>query len=251
MGYRLNRKDLIKVLSSQYEIGRITDWLGFKESDELSKYILEHYNLSRAQLQQDLVAHWNLRADEITSTPPFFVEFGATDGVKLSNTYLLEKEFGWEGILCEPGKSWHTKLLINRSCVIDTRCVYSSSGNSIPFLEASEGELSTISTFAENDSWGEARRNSMQYEVETITLEDLLIDNNAPKKINYLSIDTEGSEYEILKNFDFNKWEIDFISVEHNFTSNREKLHSLLSKFGYSRKFSSISNWDDWYFKEN
>jgi FkbM family methyltransferase len=164
---------------------------------------------------------------------------------------LLEKEFGWEGLLCEPGKSWHTKLLTNRSCAIDTRCVYSASGKLVPFLEVFEGELSTISSFAANDSWGESRKNSMEYEVETITLEDLLLDNNVPKRINYLSVDTEGSEYEILSNFNFSKWEIDFISVEHNFTSNREKLYNLLSKSGYSRKFTSISQWDDWYFKES
>ena len=168
-----------------------------------------------------------------------------------NEAFLLEKEFGWKGILCEPGKSWHGKLSTNRSCKIDRRCVFSSSGKSIPFMEVSEGELSTISSFAESDSWGEVRKNSLQYNVETITLEDLLFENNAPKKINYLSVDTEGSEYEILKDFNFNKWEIDFISVEHNFTPNRDKLHRLFTSFGYSRKFTSISNWDDWYFKQN
>jgi FkbM family methyltransferase len=251
MGYRINRKDLIKVLSDQYEIGRITDWLGFRDSDELSEYVLGRFNLSRSQLQQDLVAQWSLRKGIDSNASPFFVEFGATDGITLSNTYLLEKEFGWEGILCEPGKSWHGKLSTNRSCKIDRRCVFSSTGKSIPFMEVREGELSTISSFAESDSWGEVRKNSLQYNVETITLEDLLFENNAPKKINYLSVDTEGSEYEILKDFNFNKWEIDFISVEHNFTPNRDKLHKLFTSFGYSRKFTSISNWDDWYFKQN
>jgi FkbM family methyltransferase len=251
MGYQINRKDLISVLFSQYEIGRIHEWLNFGSPDNLPKYVLENFGLSRAQLQQDLVAQWNLSSNEMKRESPFFVEFGATDGITLSNTYLLEKEFGWDGLVCEPGIRWQNKLSRNRSCKIDQRCVYSTSGMSIQFTEASEAELSTISSFAENDSWSEARKNSIQYIVETVSLEDLLLANNAPKKIDYLSVDTEGSEYEILKNFNFYNWEIDFISVEHNFTQRREEIHGLLSSFGYSRKYESISKWDDWYFRSN
>ena len=251
MGYRINREDLITVLFNQYDIGRITDWLSFNESKELSDFVLGNYKLSRSQLQQDLVAQWHFGAGVSRNEKPFFLEFGATDGLTLSNTYLLEKEFGWKGILCEPGRSWHNQLSENRSCAIDKRCVFSSSGMSVPFMEVVDGELSTISSFASKDSWAETRKNSLQYNVETITLEDLLLYHNAPNKIDYLSVDTEGSEYEILKNFDFNQWEIDFISVEHNFTSNRERLHKLLASYGYSRKFTSISNWDDWYFKQH
>jgi hypothetical protein len=118
-------------------------------------------------------------------------------------------------------------------------------------MEVLEGELSTISSFAEQDSWSASRKKSQRYNVETVTLEDLLTHHGAPRKINYLSVDTEGSEYEILKNFDFSRWDIDFISVEHNFTSNREKLHAMLSDFGFVRKFTTMSKWDDWYFKEH
>lgn len=74
---------------------------------------------------------------------------------------------------------------------------------------------------------------------------------NAPKKIEYLSIDTEGSEFEILNNFNFNEYEFKIITCEHNFNKNREKINNLLSKNGYIRKYVGFSDYDDWYIKIN
>jgi hypothetical protein len=70
---------------------------------------------------------------------------------------------------------------------------------------------------------------------------------NAPKSVDYLSIDTEGSEYEILSAFDFRAYDIQIITCEHNFTPMREKLFKLLTEQGYQRKFTQFSRWDDWY----
>ena len=89
---------------------------------------------SKAQLAQDLFA---LAFAESTS-PRFFVEFGATDGVKLSNTWLLEKKLGWSGILAEPAKTWHNSLRENRNCTINTKCVARTSGCKYKFLEVYE-----------------------------------------------------------------------------------------------------------------
>ena len=67
--------------------------------------------------------------------------------------------------------------------------------------------------------------------------------------MDYLSIDTEGSEFEILAKFDFDKYEFEIITCEHNYTDAREKLHRLLTSKGYVRKFEDISLFDDWYTK--
>ena len=74
---------------------------------------------------------------------------------------------------------------------------------------------------------------------------------NAPKHIDYLSIDTEGSEYEILSNFDFSQNTFEVITCEHNYTPSRERLHLLLTKQGYRRVFEDLSLFDDWYVKQN
>jgi len=203
--------------------------------------------LSKSQLDQDLFVSYLLKE----KTEGFFVEFGATNGVDLSNSYLLEKQLNWQGILAEPGRSWHEKLHENRSCKIDMRCVYSLSGQKISFSDSVEPELSTISAYVNSDAHAVVRKNSIQYEVETISLNDLLEFHCAPKEIDYLSIDTEGSELEILNAFDFSRYDTSIITVEHNYTENRKKIHSLLSRNGYERVFEQYSQFDDWYVKKD
>jgi hypothetical protein len=94
----------------------------------------------------------------------------------------------------------------------------------------------------------QARAPAAKYKVETVSLNDLLRSHNAPAEVDYLSIDTEGAEFLILKNFDFEKHTIKLLTVEHNdVASYREDLFSLLSSKGYTRLFEILSDFDDWY----
>lgn len=197
----------------------------------------------RSQLGQDVLA-LSLTG---TSRPGFFVEFGATNGFHLSNTHMLEKQYGWSGILSEPSRQWHRQLKKNRNCSIDNRCVYSVTGESVSFKEAKVGELSTIQGFGDDDGHSLSRSRGKSYEVETVSLIDLLKDYGAPSEIDFLSIDTEGSEFEILQAFDFDQYKFGLICVEHNYTPNRVKIFDLLSANGYERVYESLSDFDDWY----
>lgn len=212
---------------------------------QLLENILNHREKSRAQLYQDIFAlHFNGYQKN-----GFFVEFGATNGVDLSNTYLLEKDLGWKGILAEPLPYWHKALKANRNCSIDTRCVHSKTGQQVIFANTvSSPELSGIEDCLPNDMNYEGRKNRERLKVETVSLLDLLLQNNAPQKIDYLSMDTEGSELEILSAFDFQRYDINVITLEHNYVSvSREALCKLLSQNGFTRVCTSISRWDDWY----
>lgn len=180
----------------------------------------------------------------------FFVEFGATNGLCASNSYLLEKYFLWKGILCEPAKVYHAQLIKNRKCNIEYGCVWGQSNKRINFIETQIPSYSTIKTFVDSDMHKEMRKNSKEYEVITISLTDLLKKYNAPKVINYLSIDTEGSEFEILKNFDFNSYKFNFITYEHNYNYFiRSKVRNLLTKNGYKIKYDGFSEYEDWFVK--
>jgi FkbM family methyltransferase len=200
---------------------------------------------SKAQFRQDLfvLAELGFRRDG------FFVEFGATDGLNLSNTWLLEKQFGWRGILAEPGQCWHAALSANRRCAIDQRCVWSNSGETLRFNQTAIPELSTIEKFSSADLHKDARKTGSRYDVATVSLMDLLAEHGAPAQIDYLSIDTEGSEFDILESFDFGRYDVRVITCEHNFTPMRRRVHALLSGNGYVRKFETVSEFDDWYVK--
>ena len=113
----------------------------------------------------------------------------------------------------------------------------------------SEAELSTVSAFNNNDWAAKSRQAGIGYQVNTISLVDLLKKYNAPKVIDYLSIDTEGSEFQILSQFDFDAYQFRVITCEHNFTKSREKIYDLLTSKGYVRQYIGLSKWDDWYFK--
>jgi FkbM family methyltransferase len=241
----------LKEDKSQFE--NLSRWMQPVVHKQLRHFVLDNLDISYSQIQQDLLAlyiHREVSAQNTKSRTPYFVEFGATDGVTLSNSYLLEKNYGWKGILCEPAKSWHTQLKSNRTAVIDLRCVYTEDNNKLEFLETKIGELSTIAKFKKNDHLSSSRRNAKKYRVQTVSLNSLLTEHQAPEYVDLLSVDTEGSEYEILSKLDFNQWQFGLITVEHNFRMERESIFQLLSAAGYIRILSDVSKWDDWYVLE-
>ena len=211
--------------------------------EDLLKTFLDAVPHSKSQIWQDLF----VLSETDFKQGGYFVEFGATNGVDLSNTHILEKRFGWRGILAEPARGWQKALAANRSAAIETKCVYSRSGEILKFSEAQDGEYSTISDKAGSDHNAALRRRVTEYGVETISLLDMLDKHGAPRVIDFLSIDTEGSELEILQAFDFGKYRFRVITCEHNFTPARQEIQRLLSSNGYVRKFESISQFDDWY----
>ncbi len=220
--------------------GKSRDYADFDLLLQLNRELLQQ---SHSQIRQDIFVLHQLNFKR----GGFFVEFGATNGVDLSNTYLLEKEYGWSGILAEPAQCWHADLQKNRKAAIETRCVWTDSHSVLNFNEADEAELSTISAFNAVDGRGNIRARGKSYDVPTISLNDLLEKHHAPAVIDYLSIDTEGSEYDILSRLDFQRYAFRTITCEHNFTPKREQIFALLTQHGYTRVHEQVSQFDDWY----
>ncbi len=199
-----------------------------------------------SQLGQDL---WVLEQTNYKHNG-FFVEFGATDGILLSNSWLLEKKFSWKGICAEPNPKFFAQLKENRNCIVSNACIGAATGEEIEFVfaDAYGGMKKHIST--DNNAHrraGYAELSDANMTIETISLHDFLLQHDAPKTIDYLSIDTEGSELEILEAFPFEKWNIKMLTVEHNFTEQRAGIRALMAHNGYH---CIEMQWDDWFSKK-
>jgi len=173
----------------------------------------------------------------------FYVDIGANDGRSSSNTYHLEKYKGWGGVLIEPIMHVHFRSREIRDldrnqffcCALvdqyykheSVELIYSG------LMSVAHQDVSDLNSVEWSEMGGEflARGERVQRTwSEARTLDSVLQESKAPKNIDFLSIDTEGSEFSILKNFDFGKWEFRFIMIESPLNS---AVHSLLIDHNY------------------
>jgi FkbM family methyltransferase len=220
------------------EIGSINESFGSYHGDRY------------AQLSQDVLA----LAVTGQKHQGYFVEFGVMDGKFASNTYLLEKEYQWTGILAEPAQRFHSAIAGNRSCHVDHRAVADRTGQQLRFQEMSTDEgMSGLVDFFDSREIHYHRRGqtpSKFYDVETVSLADLLDCYHAPDHIDYISMDTEGSEPAILESFDFSRRVIDLWTIEHNYLeSARNRIRDVMQHNGYTQIMEQYSQYDDWYIR--
>lgn len=172
----------------------------------------------------------------------FFIEIGAHNGIHLSNTYLLEKDYDWKGFCIEPLPDKFIELKNNRpnSICID-KAIFNESGLILNFSNCDTG--SGITDYIDCHLY---LKESPQIKVETALLNDLLEKYNAPSFIEYLSVDTEGTEYEIFKSINYEKYTFGMIHTEHNGV---EPKRTMIKDFLISKGYIYIgeNQWDDEY----
>ena len=225
--------------------------------DEQNKKLLSKFIKSfdgkeniQSQLFQDVCASFII-GDKFEKT---FLEFGATDGFELSNTHMLENKLSWKGALSEPSPQWHKSLKENRkNSKIITKCIWKNSGEKLDFFMSEIGTYSTLNDFIDNDIKSMPANNKLRKKngklitIETISLNDVMkeyFNNICP---SYISIDTEGSEYEILKSFNLEIYRPKLFTIEHNFTKNESKIDDFLISKNYVRIFRKLTAFDAWY----
>lgn len=164
----------------------------------------------------------------------YFLDIGAHDGVSLSNTLFFEKEVEWEGICFEPNSKVFLDLEKNRNCSKYNCCV-GDENKTVLFWEI-EGEaemLSGVYDFYHKDHLERIEKVNKKHEGSIVKKEVKMISLNSlleleGRKVDYLSIDTEGNEFAILNSIIFDQIDISTISVEDNYHDPR--IENLLIK---------------------
>ncbi|BEI38366.1 hypothetical protein PHIN8_03100 [Polynucleobacter sp. HIN8] len=148
----------------------------------------------------------------------YFVDLAATSGIIENNTYLLEKKFKWNGIAIEPNPNYYKRLVFNRSC----HCInypISSEPIEVDFV-FNRGIGGIISEFTDNNPSkrsaliNKLKKNGSVKKLKTKRLEDILKFFEAPREIDYLSLDIEGSELDVLKKFPFDQYRFNLMTIE-------------------------------------
>lgn len=188
-----------------------------------------------SQLGQDT---WVL---EKHPTPGYYLEIGAHHPENGSNTKLLE-EYGWNGLSVDPFPvgEWKTR----RNPIV--RHAVAASPVPARFVMAEElGGFEGLQARHIHHQFPEKFAGAVTTTIEPLTPSMLLKSYDVPREIDYLSLDVEGAEYDILSAFPFRTYSVGLITVEHNFTENRERIRTLLENHGFVRE--KQVNWDDFY----
>lgn len=206
-----------------------------------------------AQSGEDrIIAHYF--ADEVErrklhpeSAPLYFVEVGALDGIKYSNTYALER-MGWEGLLIEPNPEAAAACRRNRrAAVLQAACVPSADIESATLYVTALPELSTL-TLERLDAIANIHKATgveltiTPVSVPAATLASVLAKSGVPSEFALLSIDTEWRNADTLRGMDFERWRPRLVIVEANDASERGAVATLLQKAGYQYAFTHANN---------
>jgi hypothetical protein len=154
----------------------------------------------------------------------FFIDLAANDARKLSNTYALERRFGWQGLCIEPNPEYWFDLSRFRTCKVVAAIVGQDRMEEIKFNY--RGVYGGINR--------EDFDNGEEYKTEsipafTVPLQEVLERTDTPRVIDYLSLDVEGAEAYIMKNFPLSSYRIKIMTVER--PDNELLLHLLANGF--------------------
>ena len=148
----------------------------------------------------------------------FFLDIGANDGLIHSNSYKLEQRFKWAGICVEANPDIFKKLKSNRRAMCINACLADKTGEVYFRMDGEFGEVVSKNNRIESD-----------IKLDSVPLEKVLKDNNAPYSIDYLSIDIEGSEEIVLRGFPFHIYTFKSITIERP----SDMIRDLLKENGY------------------
>eukprot|EP00933_Yihiella_yeosuensis_P033958 TRINITY_DN27546_c0_g1_i1.p1 TRINITY_DN27546_c0_g1~~TRINITY_DN27546_c0_g1_i1.p1 ORF type:complete len:506 (-),score=38.94 TRINITY_DN27546_c0_g1_i1:357-1874(-) len=177
----------------------------------------------RSQFGQD---RWLVEHAFRSQKGGFFVEAGAADGDLYSNTYALEHGLGWKGLLIEPTEDGSCAR--NRpasKCV--KGCVHKETG-------VQTFQVNGLLTKLVEESEKLQANSTEVVQAMCRPMSDWLTANGAPSHIDYMSLDIEGCELDVLPTLlSDNRFHIDIFTIETNSQEVSDRTTSLLRQHGY------------------
>jgi len=158
---------------------------------------------SLSEYYQDL---WVIREALPTLQSGFFVDVGAADGYNDSNTFLLENAYGWKGLCVEANPFFYERLCKNRKVPCINVCISDQKGSAYFITQGLQSKMVSEEEIEANQEG--------VHRLKADTLANILRDANAPKNIDYLSLDIEGAEDLALGEFPFDEWTFKSITIE-------------------------------------
>ena len=182
----------------------------------------------------------------------FYIEIGANDGVRQSNTLYLEKFKNWKGILVEPSKRYKN-LIKNRKkknyffnvacCSFESvdkyKSLYYADLHTLSKNNINQKDLESFQKEAETHFSGKVE----EFKIEQIPLNELLIKSKAPEIIDFFSLDVEGDELNVLKGINFDDYKFKFLLIEGDETEVTEFLLSKNYKVLKKLKYDTLYNY--------
>lgn len=173
---------------------------------------------------------------------------GAHDGESCNNTLYFEKNNNWTGINIEPIKKIYDKLVVNRPSNINLNCaVCNIDGETDFYLNTGHTEMISgiVNNFDPRHLQRLIKENNEHLsitevvKVKTKRLETIFDENNI-SHINYLSIDVEGAEFDVIKSINFDKVFIDVIGFENNYHDTSIPIIKFLENNGFVFIYASL-----------
>ena len=221
-----------RLFTSSYDVfGRETIHTKEKHYQIQDDKLIMKKNTYCSQFGQDKYVHKHFFKNTQNGV---FVDIGAQNGIKFSNSYFFEKNLGWTGICVEPIPNIFQALQKNRNCICLNCCITDFEGKAT-FIKITNSSM--LSGLEEKFD----PRHLNHFHISPNQMEKIIVDCFTPHTIfsqygidhiDFLSIDTEGGEFDIIKAIDFSKIHVEVITIEVNY-KNDHRIYNYLTSYGY------------------
>lgn len=204
-------------------------------TSKLSERYCSHVLGIYSQYGEDIVL------DRLLKSPGegFYVDIGANDPVKFSNTLRFYNR-GWRGVNIEPNPKKYNDICLARPADVNLNVGVGVDAGVLPFYIIDPDTLSTFDRRVADTALSEGFRLSRTIDIQVVCLEKVLAEHGNGGRIDFMSIDVEGAEIQVLRSNDWRRYRPRLILIEVNRAE--IEIEGFLSEIDYIDIYSNGTN---------